>query len=75
MPVIGHQTIGGDPKSSPLHGLRKDPLTGNVVRGFLKQWQSTDAPVEYVIGNISGSKAWTARHPKYVPAQAWPVKK
>jgi hypothetical protein len=50
--------------------LGENLLRGGVVSVFLKQGESPASAVEDVVGEISGSKAWTAWHER-VLSNAW----
>jgi hypothetical protein len=43
-------------------GLGENLFKRRVVSGFLKELESPDTTVQDMIGEISGGKAWTARH-------------
>jgi hypothetical protein len=62
VPVIRHQTIGGNADAGLGVGLRQNLFKGGVVSGLLKQRESADATVQDVIGEVSSSETWTARH-------------
>lgn len=61
MSVIGHQTIGGDADFSGP-GFRRESSQRQVVSELLKEQQSSHSTVQYVIGEISSSKAWAPWH-------------
>ena len=60
--MIRHQTIGGDTDLGLSLGLGQNLLKRGVISGFLKQGKSPNPTVQDMIGEISSSKAWTARH-------------
>lgn len=37
------------------------------VSGLVEEWESSDAAVQDVIGEVSSSKAWTAGHADLLP--------
>jgi hypothetical protein len=67
MPVIRHQAIGGDADLGLSLGLGQNLLKRGVISGFLKQGKSPNPTVQDMIGEISSSKAWTARHADVLP--------
>ena len=60
--MIGHQTIGGDANLGVSVGFRENVLKRGIVCRLLEQLESTDTPVQDMIGKITGSEPWTARH-------------
>ncbi len=69
-PFLTSQAIGGDSDPGLGVSLGENLLRGGVVSGFLKQGESPASAVEDVVGEISGSKAWTAWHDR-VLSNAW----
>src|SRR5688572_18565975 len=62
MPVVRHEAIGRDADAGSCHGFLEDLLEGGVVGRFLEERQATDAAVQDVIGEPTGSEARAARH-------------
>ena len=60
--MIRHQAIGRDADPGGVLGLGENLLKRRVVSGLVKQGESPDSAVEDMIGEVSGSKSWTARH-------------
>ena len=62
VPVIRHQTVGGDADLGLGLGFGQNLLKGGVVSGLVEEQQpSSYATVQHVIGEVSRSKAWAAR--------------
>lgn len=62
VPVVRHQAIGGEADAESVMRLRENPLERSIVGRFLKQQEAPHAPVEHMIGEVSSSEAWAARH-------------
>lgn len=62
MPVIGHETIGGNQDARTSMGFGQNLLKGEIVGGFLKQRQSPNPSVQDEIGESVGSQSGAARH-------------
>jgi hypothetical protein len=60
--VIRHEAIGGDADLGLGMSCGQNLFERSVVSGFLKEWESPDTTIQYMIGEISGGEAWTARH-------------
>lgn len=62
MPVIGHETVGGNPEARASMRFIQDLLKGEIVRGLLKQGQSPNPAVQDMVGKGSSSQSGTAEH-------------
>ena len=58
--MIRHQAIGRDAYPGPVVGLSQNLLKRGVVRGLIKQRESSNSAVEDMLGEISSSETWTA---------------
>ena len=56
VPGIRHQAIGRDADPGPVVGLSQNLLTRGVVRGRIKQRESSNLAVEDMLGEISSSE-------------------
>ena len=65
--MIRHQAIGRDAYPGPVVGLSQNLLTRGVVRGRIKQRESSNSAVEDMIGEISSRETWTAWHAHLLP--------
>jgi len=62
VPVIGHQTVGQQPRGLFGHGFQKHPLKGLVIPILLEQRQACDRPVQNVVHQTSRRLACSAWH-------------
>jgi hypothetical protein len=67
VPVIRRQTVGGDADLGLGVGFGENLLKDGAVSGLLKERQPSHATVQYVIGEVSRSKAWAVRHADFPP--------
>jgi hypothetical protein len=75
VPVIRHQTIGGNANPRLGLGFGQNLLKRGIVSGLLKQRKATDSAVEYMIGKISSSETRSTRHGNLLPNPRHRVKK
>ena len=60
--MIGHEAIGRDANLGLSVGLSENFLKRGVVRRLLEQFESADAPIQDMIGEVPSSKARPAWH-------------
>ncbi len=71
MPVIGHQTVGGDADSGLGLGFGENFLKGGVVHGLLNEREASHTTVQLVRGEVSNRKAWATWHDGVLSSALW----
>lgn len=55
MPVIGHETVGGNPEARMRGSVSENLFKGKIVGSLFKQRQSPHTTVQDVIGEAAGN--------------------